>query len=126
MSDEAQLIQLNRDIAHWEQQRDDEAIRKLDRCLAETLVFRRADRSVVDKATFMKALDGPSPFASRESGEPAVTINGGRAVSVVTVFTVRNDGSRNAYRNVRHFWLQGGEWRLEFWFNDDLSSLTEL
>jgi hypothetical protein len=126
MSDEAQLIQLNMDIAQWEQQRDEGAIRKLDRYLAETLLFRRADRSVVDKASFMKALGGPSPFASRHSGKPAVTIKGERAVSIVTVFTVKTDGSRNAYRNIRQFSRQGDEWRLEFWFNDDISSLMEL
>lgn len=50
------LAALNQDIARWEQSRDEQDIAELNRILSPTLIFRRADRKVVDKATFMSAL----------------------------------------------------------------------
>jgi hypothetical protein len=50
MSDELLLNELNLNIAHWEQRRDAEALCRLDGCLSDDLVFRRADRTIVDKA----------------------------------------------------------------------------
>lgn len=126
MTDELLLAELNNDIAQWEQRRDEDAIRELDACLSEELVFRRADRTIVDKATFMNALKGPSPFASRESRNAAVTISRGRAVVILTVIGTRKDGTRGAYRNVRIFERREGGWRMELWFNDDVTSLAEL
>ena len=74
----------------------------------------------------MTALKGPSPFASRESRNPAVTIMRDRAVVILTVIGIRKDGGRGAYRNVRVFARREGDWRMEFWFNDDVTSLAEL
>jgi hypothetical protein len=126
MSDESQLRELNIQIAQWEQQRDKDAIGQLDRCLSDGLIFRRADRTIVDKAAFLSALNGPSPFVSRESRNVTITISRDRAMAIVTVITVKQGGAQNAYRNVRLFSRQGEAWGLEFWFNDDVSSLAEL
>ncbi len=126
MTDESHLAELNIDIARWEQRRDDDAISKLDGCLSDDLVFRRADRTIVDKATFMSALKSPGPFAARESKNVAVTILRDRAVVSLTVIGTRKDGGRGVYRNVRVFFRRDGRWRLEFWFNDDVTSLAEL
>lgn len=125
MTEEARLAQLNDDIAQWEQRRDEDAIRELDACLSDGLLFRRADRTVVDKATFMGALNKPGPFAARESRNVAVEIRGDRALATLTVVATRNDGTRGYYRNVRVFFRRDGNWRLELWFNDDLTSLSE-
>jgi hypothetical protein len=126
MSDQSRLTELNIQIAQWEQQRDKDAIGQLALCLSDTLIFRRADRTTVDKAAFLKALNGPSPFVSRETRNVTVTVSQDRAMAIVTVITVKKDGERNAYRNVRLFSRHGEAWRLEFWFNDDVSSLSEL
>ena len=85
-----------------------------------------AFRSVVGKEAFMKGLGGPSPFASRESRSGSLTVLGDRAVAVVTVIGKREKGPPGVYRNVRVFFRRDGNWRLEVWFNDDLTSLTDL
>jgi Domain of unknown function (DUF4440) len=126
MTDQSTLTELNIDIAQWEQRRDEDAIQRLDGCLSEELVFRRADRTIVDKAAFMHALKGPSPFASRESRNVALTISRDRAVVILTVIGTRKDGTRGVYRNVRVFFRREDGWRMELWFNDDMTSLAEL
>ena len=125
MTDESMLTELNLNIAQWEQHRDENAIRQLDGCLSEELVFRRADRTIVDKTAFMNALKGSSPFASRESRNVTVTISRSRALVGLTVIGTRKDGTRSAYRNVRLFFRRDGGWSMEFWFNDDVTSLME-
>jgi hypothetical protein len=74
----------------------------------------------------MAALKGPSPFASRESRNVAVSISRDRALVTLTVIGTKKGGTRGAYRNVRIFFRREGQWSLEFWFNDDLTSLAEL
>ena len=123
MSDESKLSELNTNIAQWEQQRDEEGVRQLDGCLSTALLFRRADRSVVDKAAFMNALKNPSPFTSRESRDVTVNIVGDRALATLTVIGTKKDGSRGVYRNVRLFFRRDGKWTMEFWFNDDVTSV---
>jgi len=123
-TEEAFLTQLNLEIAECEQRRDDEAIAQLNRCLSTDLVFRRADGSVVGKEAFMNGLRGPSPFVRRESRGARVTILGERALVIVTVIGIRENASRGVYRNVRVFFRHGAEWRLEIWFNDDVTSLV--
>jgi len=125
MSDEA-LRELNNEITQWEQMRDDKAIKALDRFLSRDLLFRRANRTVVNKETFMKDLRDRSPFASRESRNATVTILQDRAMVLSTVIATKHDGTRGAYRNIRVFFLRDGAWHLEVWFNDDVTSLAEL
>lgn len=120
------LTTLNTDIAAWEQRRDAEAIGRLDECLSPDLVFRKADRTVVRKDTFMKALQGPSPFTSRESRDVAVAPFDDRALVTLTVVGTKADGSVGRYRNVRVFVRREGRWQLEVWFNDDVTSLPGL
>ncbi len=119
------LVELNLAIAEWEQRRDAAAKEKLNDCLSPDLIFRRADRAVVDKETFMKGLEGDSPFTNRESRNPSVKISGERAVVILTVVGTRRDGSRGYYRNIRLFVRTDHKWQMEFWFNDDLTSLAE-
>ena len=56
-SDRDRLERINSSIGTWEQERDAEAIEKLDVLLSPELLFRRADGSIVGKPEFM-------PFAS--------------------------------------------------------------
>ena len=92
-----ELEELNRQLADWEQRRDAEARRRLDECLSAELLFRRADRSVVNKTAFMRGLDGESPFSSRESRDLSVTVAGREA-----------------------------RWMLEVWFNDDVTEIEAM
>ena len=123
-SDEARLTELNVQIAEWEQRRDADGIAQLNKCLSAELVFRRADGSIVGKDAFMSGLMGPSPFARRESRDVSVTILGQRALVVVTVIGIRDNGTHGVYRNVRAFFHYDGEWQLEIWFNDDVTSFA--
>jgi len=83
-SDRDRLKQINSSIGTWEQERDAEAIEKLEDLLSPELLFRRADGSIVGKPEFMAALRGPSPFATRAAEDPEVEIKGDRALGTVT------------------------------------------
>ena len=125
-SDEDPLKRTNLSIAAWEQERDAEAIRKLDEILSPELMFRRADKTVVGKREFMDGLLKPSPFVKRESENAVVEIKGDRALVTLTVATTKEDGTKNRYRNIRMFIRRDEHWRLEFWFNDDVTHATGL
>jgi len=125
-TDEEQLKRTNMSIALWEQQRDEDSIKHLDRVLSANLVFRRANKSVVGKADFMAGLAGPSPFEERHSEHATVDILGDRAVVTVTVVATKKSGSEERYRNLRIFVRRDEQWQLEFWFNDDVTHVTGL
>jgi hypothetical protein len=125
-NDRERLEQINSSIGTWEQERDAEAIEKLGELLSPELLFRRADGSVVGKPEFMKALRGPSPFATRAAEDVAVEIKGDRALVTLTVVTTKADGTKGRYRNVRLFVRRDDQWHLEFWFNDDVTSVPGL
>lgn len=125
-SEENRLKDTNLSIADWEQIRDTEAIETLDALISPELVFRRADKTVVGKRDFMAGLRKPSPFAKRESENAAVEIHGNRALVTLTVATTKEDGTRGRYRNIRMFIRRDEHWRLEFWFNDDVTDVTGL
>jgi hypothetical protein len=120
------LRSINLDIAKWEQQRDAEAINKLDGILSPQILFRRADKSVVGKKEFMDALQRPSPFATRESSNVVVEMRGDRAVCTLVVTTAKQDGPADHYRNIRWFVHEDNRWLMEYWFNDDISDLAEM
>ena len=125
-SDEIFLHRVNRELADWEQARDAKAVRKLDELLSPDLLFRRADKSVVGKKEFMEALSGPSPFTKRESTNVDVVLRDERALATLIVTTTKEDGSVNRYRNIRWFARDGGRWRLEYWFNDNVADARHL
>ena len=115
-----ELITLNVNIADWEQRRDAESIRKLDEVMAQSLMFRRADGTVVDKQTFLQALQNPAPFTDRGSEDVVVTVRGERALATLVVVGTKPDGTVGRYRNVRFFLYREGRWQLVFWFNEEL------
>src|SRR6266699_1984297 len=119
-TDLARLKDLNMKIASWEQVRDADAIQCLDSYLSDHLIFRRADRTVVDKKSFMQGLREASPFTSRESDDVAVTQMSSRALVTLTVLTTKPDGAKGRFRNIRVFFKNADRWQLEVWFNDDL------
>jgi len=114
----ADLIQLNIDIAEWEQKRDAASIERLDRYLSPELVFLRADGSVVGKDAYMAALRDPGPFTRRETHDVVVTPIVDRAFVKLVVFAEKLDGTAGSYRNVRVFSRRAEGWCLEVWVND--------
>ena len=125
-NDEDHLKRTNLSISRWEQERDEDSIKRLDRVLSSHLLFRRANKTVVGKADFMAGLEGASPFETRESEDVTVEIMGDRAVAVLTVVTTKKDGTEERFRNVRMFGRRGDEWQVEFWLNDDVTHVTGL
>jgi hypothetical protein len=120
MTSREELISTNLSLAAWEQQRDEQAIERLDTVISQNLLFRRADGTVVGKLEFMAGLDRPSPFAERSSEIDAVEIREDRALVVSTVVGRTANGVLKRYRNLRWFVLTNGAWQLVFWFNDEL------
>lgn len=125
-ADTQKLTELNIDIAAWEQTRDDASIARLDACISPHLIFRRADRSVIGKDTFMSGLREASPFVARESRDVTVAFVGERALVSLLVIGTRADGSVGRYRNVRVFVCDRGAWRLDVWVNDPVVTAPEL
>ena len=125
--DAANLLRsINLDIANWEQQRDAEAIDKLDGILSPQLLFRRADKTVVGKKEFKDAHSRPIPFATRVSSDVAVELRDDRAVCTLIVTTTRKDDPVSHYRNIRWFARRDDRWPMEYWFNDDIIDLADI
>ena len=120
-----ELVALNVNIAEWEQQRDAESVRKLDEVLSPALIFRRANGTVVDKETFMRALQDPSPFKRRVSDDVAVTIRDDRAIATLIVIGTKADNSIGRYRNERFFLHRDNRWQIVYWFNEDVTGAAE-
>lgn len=123
LKDRRQFLRLNEAIAVKEQQRDGKAKEWFATLLSDQLVFRRANGVVVDKHEFLKSLEQMNPFTSRQTGNITVTMLGEKALVTLIVRTTKADGVENRYRNIRLFSKQGSDWRLELWYNYELTSL---
>ena len=120
-SDEMMLCDLVRRMGDAEKSRDVGFFKTL---LAEKLTFRRANKTVVDKATFLTDLPNPTnTYEVLETEDVSAQIDGG--VAVVTLF-VRAKGTREGnpfaglFRNIRIFVHEPDkepEWQLHAWFN---------
>lgn len=121
--DKRKLEELNRKIAKAEQTRDKDAKEFFKELLSDELIFRRADTTVVGKDAFINDLNEPNPFTSRTAEEITVTRCGDRALVTLILHTEKSDGTQGRYRNIRVFFFAGDKWRLEVWYNYDLTSL---
>lgn len=121
-----QLVALNQSIGEMEQARDEEAHKFFQAHLSDHLVFRRASGKIVGKSEpegFLDSLNRPRPFISLASEEISVTLIDDRALVTLIVVGTRADGSVGRYRNIRLFSQAGNDWRLEFWYNYEITSL---
>lgn len=111
-----------------EKRRDDQFFKTL---LAEKLTFRRASKTVVDKAAFIQDLLNPTnTYEMLESEVTSVQVFEGVAV---VALLVRAKGMREGnpfagvFRNVRTFLLEPDHkdqpWQLHAWFNVRVSDL---
>jgi hypothetical protein len=117
------LVALNLKILNAEQ---GGAADELAKVLSEDLVFRRADKSVVDKATFLQGVPAAAQrLSDREAFDVEVTVLGRSALVTLTVFAYATvDGQRRPrlFKNIRFFVDRGGGWLLEHWYNEMLTS----
>lgn len=118
------LIALNQQIGEKEQE-EAKATGFFEALLSDQLIFRRASGVVVGKSgegSFLESLaTKPSPFILREAEEIAVTLLDGRALVTLIVVGTKADGTKKRYRNVRLFSRAGDNWKLELWYNYELS-----
>lgn len=91
--------------------------------LSDQLMFRRANGVVVDKQQFLAGFEDPSPFIERMAEDIQVNVMGDRAMVTLIIRTVKSDGSRGRYRNIRLLTRTPERWVIQFWYNYDLSNL---
>jgi hypothetical protein len=125
--DNATLCDLARRMGEAEKSRDAEFFEVL---LAEKLTFRRANKAVVDKTTFLEDLRNPAnTYDMLESESVSVTVHEGVAV---VALLVRAKGMREGkpfagvFRNIRIFVHEPDKqqvWQLHAWFNVRVSDL---
>lgn len=108
-----ELRELNTRIGLAESQGDREFLASV---LAPALVFRRANGTVVDRATF---LDGVAPGAERETEIGSVTLHGEHRAVVTCVVTMVVGEQRRRFHNLRVFVRSdAGAWQLLAWANE--------
>lgn len=91
--------------------------------LSDQLMFRRANGVVVDKQQFLAGFKDASPFIERVAEDISVHVMGERAMITLIIRTVKADGTRGCYRNIRLLTRTAERWVIQFWYNYDLSSL---
>lgn len=121
-NEEAVLKKINEQFAVMEQQRDAEAKAWFDMVLSKDLIFQRWHGLLVDKQAFLKDLDNPNPFASRQTKDIQIIALGDRALVFLVVHTTKTDGTVNRYRNIRLFSKDPRGWVLDRWWNYDVSN----
>lgn len=113
--DESELIKINERIGEAEVKGDAEFLRAV---LADELIFRKGDGSVVNKEEFLR--DVPNKKFERESSEIKVTFDNEGNLALVTL-KIRALGSK--FRNLRVFERRGDAagWQCIVWFNTKLN-----
>jgi len=113
-----ELTILNEDIAKAEYNRDEGF---LDKVLSDSLVFKRADDSVVDKKQYLAGLTNPeNKYDYVIPQEIKVTQNGDIAFVSLLVYAKGTRGGKEfigTFRNQRVFMKKDGDWRCHIWVN---------
>jgi catechol 2,3-dioxygenase-like lactoylglutathione lyase family enzyme len=114
------LREINVLIGEAEREHD---LSALDELLDDSLVFRRADGTIVGKAEFLDALPG----RTYDMMETRILDVDERETSAVVTSAVRAQGTaagtpfKGTYRNVRTFVQRGDRWRCTIWVNTRLA-----
>jgi uncharacterized protein DUF4440 len=120
MSDTIQeLTDLNREMGRAENERDTQFLAEH---LAEGLVFRRGDGSVIDKKTYLAGLASPENTYEFIHIEDVEVLGYGEDTALVSL-RIWAKGRRSGkdfegiYRNTRLFLRLGDKWQCALWFN---------
>jgi hypothetical protein len=120
-SDKSALVDLNVRIAEAEKGRDAAFLRTV---LSDSLRFRRANGTIVERPTFLDDLLNPTNTFERLDIED-VEVSIFEGVAIVTLI-VRAKGTREGkpfegvFRNLRTFLKEPDQrpsWKLHFWYN---------
>lgn len=118
-----ELQELNRELVTAEQDRNQEFFSAR---LSGTLLFRRANGTVVGKAEFLQDLQKPNAFTERVAGSIEVTEDPAvphRALVTLIVRTRKADGLTQYFRNIRFFTRTPAGWELDAWYNYEITGL---
>lgn len=126
-TDETLLIELNERIGEAEKARDDRFMQDI---LADTLSFRRADGTVVNKTTYIEGLLNPKRTYDRlvVSNTKLTRYEGNAAVvsMIVDAAGMRDEKPfAGKYRNIRIFMKEPDAvygWKCHMWFNEEIAS----
>ncbi len=132
----AALVQANFDIPRWENQAADDprALQALQELLHPSLVFRRANGTIVTLGEYLQRFREPPPSDGKglsvhrwgSTDLKLLHLTADSAVVSIVVHTVETDresskGRRGAYENLRAFVLEQGRWKCRMWINYPVS-----
>jgi hypothetical protein len=107
------LVGINREITAAENAGDAST---LDRRLAPTFAFRRADGTIVNREQFLQAVKQSGP---RTLSVESIALLGRHRAIVTCVVSMPVNGQPKAFDNVRLFVRSaGGDWQLMGWANE--------
>ena len=123
--DRRTLIEINEQIVADEQSAN---VDRLAEVLHESLIFRRANGTLTNKASFLAAVrQAAVAVTERKARQVEATVTGDAAVVTLTVTANVTAGSaiqRKEFKNIRFFVRSHGRWMLTCWFNETLHSPT--
>ncbi|NNC19326.1 cupin domain-containing protein [Corallococcus exiguus] len=132
----AVLVQANFDIPRWENQAagDPRALQALEDLLHPSLVFRRANGTIVTLSEYLQRFREPPPSGGKgisvhrwgSTELKLLDLTADSAVVSIVVHTVETDreslmGRPGAYENIRAFVLEQGRWKCRMWVNYPVS-----
>lgn len=124
MNENAALLEINNRIPQAERERD---VSYLDTILDETLVFKRADGTIVGKSVYLSSVKNEAnTVESIDQVVSGIEFNEGGNVAIVNSI-VKFNGTRSGknvqglFRNTRYFRNEMG-WKMFVWHNDKLSA----
>ena len=119
---ESELIALNIRTVDAEQRATPSDIEFLATVLADDLVFRRADRTIVDKTTFLQSVPASAQrLKERRAVNVEAHVLGRSALVTLTVVGQADVEGRHevrAFKNIRFFVECNGPWLLQHWYNE--------
>src|SRR5262245_32981332 len=113
------LLSLNQRMLAAEQAGDADFLATV---ISDSLLFRRADKTVVDKKSFLQGVPAAATrLTDREAFDIEITVLGPAAlVTLMVIAKAEVDGQRRPriFKNIRFFAQHDGVWQLEHWYNE--------
>jgi quercetin dioxygenase-like cupin family protein len=124
MEANAELLEINSRIPQAEKERD---VSYLDTIVDETLVFKRADGTIVGKSAYLSSVKNEAnTVESIDQVVSGIEFNEDGSVAIINAI-VKFNGTRSGkmvqgiFRNTRYFRNEKG-WKMFLWHNDKLSA----
>jgi hypothetical protein len=125
----SQLVVLNERMLNAEQRGGEPDVAYLATVVSDHLLFRRADKTIVDKATFLETVPSSArKLTDRRGLDLEVAVLGESALVTMRVMAFAEvDGRREPrlFKNIRFFVMREGRWLLEHWYNEETTAASE-